>query len=132
MIEQDPIATDPEHYRTLWENDWVRVLEYTDLPGVRTHPHSHPNSVMITLSEFDRRLHSPGGDRDVHLVASQAVWLPAQRHSGENTGKTSTHTIFVEVKGDAAGAASDAERGPSFAVVVKDQAVDPHHESNLN
>ena len=121
MVEQDPVVTDSEHYRTLWENEFVRVLEYTDAPGAITHPHNHPNSVMITLSEFDRRLHSQEGERDVHLSANQAVWLPAQRHSGENTGKTPTHTIFIELKGDAAGTASDAELGPSSRAVAADQ-----------
>ena len=112
MSTDDPIASNPEHYRMLWENEFVRVLEYTDTPGVQTVPHEHPNSVMITLSAFDRRLSS--GDRavDVSLPAGQAVWLPAQRHSGHNTGTTPTHTIFVELKGAAAGTPSETTVGP--------------------
>lgn len=88
MNSEDPISTNPVQYQILWENDFVRVLEYTDTPGVQTTPHQHPNSVMITLSAFDRRLSS--GDRvvDVSLPAGEAVWLPAQRHSGHNTGTT--------------------------------------------
>lgn len=113
MTTDDPIATNPEHYRMLWENEFVRVLEYTDTPGVQTTAHEHPNSVMVTLSAFERRLSS--GDRtfDVSLPVGQAVWLPAQRHSGHNTGTTPTHTIFVELKGDAAGTPSDDAVGPA-------------------
>lgn len=112
MNNEDPIATNPAQYRVMWENEFVRVLEYTDKPGVQTTPHQHPNSVMITLSAFDRRLSS--GDRvvDVSLPAGKAVWLPAQRHSGHNTGTTPTHTIFIELKGEAAGQASETEVGP--------------------
>lgn len=112
MIDDDPISTDPAHYRVLWENEFVRVLEYTDTPGVQTTPHRHPNSVMVTLSAFDRRLAAGDREVDVSLPAGQAVWLPAQRHSGHNTGTSPTHAIFVELKGDAAGQPSDTAVGP--------------------
>lgn len=95
----DPIATDPELYRVLFENDVVRVLEYRDRPGARTSPHDHPDSVMVTLSGFRRRLSAGGAEREVELEAGRAVWLPAQRHAGENIGDSETHTIFVELKG---------------------------------
>ncbi len=112
MVEQDPVTTNPEHYRTVFENEFVRVLEYTDEPGHSTTPHVHPNSVMVTLTDFDRRLHTPNGQRDVTIAKHQALWLPAQRHAGENTGHTPTHTIFVELKGAAAGVVSDDAVGP--------------------
>ncbi|SEB47020.1 hypothetical protein SAMN04489807_0902 [Microbacterium hydrocarbonoxydans] len=113
MITDDPTLTNPDHYRTLWENDFVRVLEYTDEPGDQTTPHDHPNSVMVTLSDFSRRLSA--GDRvfDTALTSGQAVWLPAQRHSGQNTGTTPTHSILIELKGDAAGEQDSAVLGPS-------------------
>jgi beta-alanine degradation protein BauB len=95
---RDPTATDPDKYRVVFENDRVRVLEYVDEPGQRTSPHRHPDSVMVTLSSFRRRLHHDGGTRDVDIPAGLATWLPAQEHSGENVGETPTHTIFVELK----------------------------------
>ncbi|TFD95117.1 cytoplasmic protein [Cryobacterium lactosi] len=95
----DPVGSNPEHYRVLFENERVRVLEYRDEPGDATSPHRHPDSVMVTLSDFSRRLSL--GDRvfDTVLDAGEARWLPAQTHSGENTGATPTHAIFVELKG---------------------------------
>lgn len=105
---RDPVATDPDHYVVLMENDRVRVLEYTDTPGTVTTPHDHPDSVMYTLSAFRRRLHADGASRDVELAAGGAHWLPAQRHHGENTGDTETHVIFVELKA-AAGPHAPAE-----------------------
>ncbi|MFJ7288587.1 cytoplasmic protein [Curtobacterium sp. NPDC098951] len=95
--DDDPLQTDPEHYRLLWENEHVRVLDYTDVPGDRTHVHRHPASIMVTLTGFDRRLVADGRELDVALPAGIAVWLPAQRHSGWNTGSTPTHTILVEL-----------------------------------
>jgi quercetin dioxygenase-like cupin family protein len=94
----DPVESNPQHYRVLFENDRVRVLEYTDQPGDRTTPHEHPDSVMYTLSSFHRRLVSEDAVREVELAAGSAGWLPAQEHHGENTGTTPTHVLFVELK----------------------------------
>lgn len=94
----DPTLTDPDKYRTVFENDRVRVLEYRDEPGQATSPHEHPDSVMVTLSSFDRRLSAAGETRDVRLEAGEIRWLDAQTHSGENTGETPTHVVFVELK----------------------------------
>ena len=94
----DPTITDPDKYATIFENDRVRVLEYRDQPGQVTSPHDHPDSVMITLSGFRRRLHVGGQSRDVSLEPGQIRWLDAQRHTGENIGDTPTHVVFVELK----------------------------------
>ncbi len=94
----DPTVTDPELYRVLFENERVRVLEYRDQPGDRTHPHRHPDSVMYTLSSFARRVASGDSTVEISLDAGQVRWLPAQEHVGENVGDTQTHTLFVELK----------------------------------
>jgi beta-alanine degradation protein BauB len=107
----DPAETNPQHYTVVFENDRVRVLEYTDQPGDRTTPHEHPDSVMHTLSAFRRRLHSSGNHRDVDMPAGLTGWLPAQQHSGENIGDTPTHVLFVELK-ELAGDSGTACLGP--------------------
>lgn len=97
-MNTDPTVTNPDHYKVIFENDKVRVLEYTDKPGDKTTPHSHPDSVMITLSSFSRKLHFDDKELDVQKQPNEASWLPAQTHVGENTGSTDTHAIFVELK----------------------------------
>lgn len=97
----DPVETDSSHYRVVFENDRVRVLHYQDEPGDRTHPHFHPDSVMITMTSFDRRLRDRTREMDVELSAGQVRWLDAQEHSGENIGQSNTKTFFVELKEDA-------------------------------
>ena len=37
----DPVVTNPNLYKVIFENDQVRVLEYTDQPGDHTTPHEH-------------------------------------------------------------------------------------------
>jgi hypothetical protein len=100
----DPAVSNPEHYKVVFENERVRVLEYNDEPGEQTTPHLHPDSVMYTLSSFRRRLVSGDTQREVELSAGTVGWLPAQEHHGENIGETPTHVIFVELKDGVGGA----------------------------
>ena len=109
----DPVETNPQLYRVVFENHRVRVLEYRDRPGDATTPHRHPDSVMVTLSSFRRRLSSADQQVEVEIPAFQARWLDAQEHSGANIGDTDTHTIFVELKEPAATSApTDGALGP--------------------
>ncbi len=112
VVDMDPVTTNPDFYTILFENDRVRVLEYTDRPGDKTTPHEHPDSVMHTLSSFKRRLAADGRERDVELPAGMTGWLPAQLHHGENIGDTETHVLFVELKEHAA-EPSPGAMGPS-------------------
>ncbi len=109
----DPVISNPEHYKVIFENDQVRVLDYTDQPGDRTTPHQHPDSVMYTLSDFRRRLVSGDMQREVEMVSGSVGWLPAQEHHGENIGDTPTHVVFVELKSSRPGTV-DAEDADSL------------------
>ena len=109
----DPTTTDPDKYKVVFENERVRVLEYRDEPGQATRPHEHPDSVMYTLSSFERRLIGPNGEaRDVQLSAGEVRWLNAQVHSGENIGRSATHVLFVELE-DGGSDSGTAALGPS-------------------
>ena len=98
MTEFDPTRTDPDKYKVIFENDRVRVLEFRDTPGAKTKPHEHPDSVLLMLSNFKRRLSIGDNIREVTVEAGEAVWSPAQIHIGENIGSTDTHLVFVELK----------------------------------
>jgi hypothetical protein len=112
-MERDPAVTNPHLYRVVMENDRVRVLEYRDRPGDRTTPHGHPDSVMVTLSAFRRRLIDGERSAEVELSSGLARWLPAQEHAGENIGDSETHVIFVELKEPPARDPADGPRlGP--------------------
>lgn len=98
----------------VFENERVRVLEYRDGPGDRTHPHVHPDTVMYTLASFTRRLSAGGRQVEVELPAGQVRWVSAQEHAGENIGSTDTHALFVELKEPASTpSAAGGALGPS-------------------
>lgn len=113
MNRRDPVDTNPRLYRVVFENERVRVLKYHDSPGERTTPHDHPDSVMVTLSTFRRRLVSGDRKAEVEIDAGSALWLAAQTHSGENIGETPTDVILVELKEPlAVGRHADEEQSP--------------------
>lgn len=112
MNDLDPTVSNPDHYKVIFENERVRVLEYNDVPGDRTTPHQHPDSVMYTLSSFRRRLVSGDDQREVELAAGTVGWLPAQEHHGENIGATPTRVLFVELK-ESRGSAGPSPLGPA-------------------
>lgn len=112
----DPTTSNANLYKVIFENDRVRVLEYKDQPGEATTPHVHPDSVMYTLSSFERRLVADESQADVEIEAGSVRWLSAQEHSGLNIGESETHVIFVELKEPNPASGSDgtvAPLGPS-------------------
>ncbi|MGH7825508.1 MAG: cytoplasmic protein [Candidatus Binatia bacterium] len=58
---QDPVKTDSDKYKVLFENDCVRVLDYRDRPSDRTNQHKHPAFVLYSRSEFKRTITLPDG-----------------------------------------------------------------------
>src|SRR5688572_27314127 len=95
----DPAHTDGDKYKVRFENEKVRVLEYRDMPGERTHQHAHPNFVLYAAGPFKRKLIMPDGREMIReFKAGDIMWQPAQQHIGENIGDTPTHVIMVELK----------------------------------
>lgn len=112
-MNNDPVVTDPELYSVVFENDRVRVLRYHDHPGDHTHPHRHPDSVMVTLSAFQRRLIQGDQQVDVSLTAGAVRWLDAQEHHGNNIGSSDTSTLFIELKEPRPASPSSPHLGPT-------------------
>lgn len=103
----DPTETDADKYRTILENEEVRVLEYRDEPGDRTAQHHHPRFVLYALSAFEREVTLPDGKvLQRKFVPGDVMWSDAQTHIGHNVGQSDTHVILIELKADPAPALS--------------------------
>lgn len=95
----DPVRTDGDKYKVKLENDRVRVLEYHDLPGEKTHQHRHPAFVLYVLTPFKRRITLPDGKTIMReFNAGDVLWSEEQTHIGENVGNTPTHVLMIELK----------------------------------
>jgi beta-alanine degradation protein BauB len=98
-LAQDPTQSDGDKYKLKYENEKVRVLEYKDMPGEKTHQHRHPAFVLFALGPFKRRITLPDGKVLVReFKAGDVMWSDAQTHIGENIGDTPTHVMMVEMK----------------------------------
>lgn len=99
LLAQDPLQVAPAHYKLVFENEQVRVLEGRDLPGERIPMHAHPDTLMVVVAPFKRRLVLANGKTiAVDMKAGDTRWMPAQSHAGENIGDTETWAIFIEFK----------------------------------
>jgi beta-alanine degradation protein BauB len=95
----DPVHTDGDKYKVRIENERVRVLEYKDRPGEKTHQHRHPAFVLVALAPFRRKIMLPDGKVLLReFKAGDVLWSDAQTHIGENIGDTPTHVIMIEMK----------------------------------
>jgi len=98
-LAQSPVETDGDKYKVVMENEQVRVLEYRDMPGEKTHQHQHPAFVLYAVSAFKRKINLPDGKVLMReFKAGDVMYSPAQEHIGENVGSTPTHVIMVELK----------------------------------
>ena len=90
---QDPARVDAKHYQLLIDNARTRVFHVVVGPGEKMPMHEHPDAIMIPLTVPPTR----DGSRP-----PAAIFIPAQKHEGDNPGTTPVDFIYVELKGDAA------------------------------
>jgi quercetin dioxygenase-like cupin family protein len=96
---RDAVEAAPEVYKVVLENDRVRVLEVTGVPGTTSSMHGHPDSVMHAVDAADILVTEPGGEgQRFELPAGAPFWTPATEHSGENVGTETVRFISVELK----------------------------------
>ncbi len=98
--EQDVLKVIPENYTLLFENAFVRVIEARVPPGAEEKPHRHMRGVSICMTEYtvESRILPDGqwvrSDRKLGTV----YWSESSLHILRNVGKTTSHTIRVELK----------------------------------
>ena len=99
---QDPTKVQPGSYRVAFENDKLRVLDFTGRPGMGIcgeSMHSHPAHLTVVLADWRGKLTQPDGtvtDRTRKL--GDVFWSEAETHKLENTGKTNSRVLIVELK----------------------------------
>lgn len=95
----DPTAIAPHVYKTVIDNDQVRVLEVRMKPGDKTDPHAHPAVVAIMLQGGKARFEpSDGEPMELDMPSGEAMYLPATEHTTENVGDTEVHGFLIELK----------------------------------
>ncbi len=96
---QDPAKVDPAHCKVVLENQYVRVLRWSESPGDKSPMHSHPAAVSISLSAGKTRFTGPDGKtQEVETTPGQATWSEPTAHSSENLGTAPGEVVQVELK----------------------------------
>ena len=95
---RDPLKVAKNVYKFNMENDRVRVLEASFKPGDKAIMHDHPDHLVYVLNDGKMNLKSSGKTDVLDLKRGQAIFIKAQSHEAENTGKTDVHLLVVELK----------------------------------
>lgn len=96
---QGAVKADPKHYKVEFENDQVRVLRITYAPGEKGAMHSHPEGMVICLSDAKGKFTFPDGKTGTREFEKGFFsWVPAETHRGENVGDKPFEIIQIEMK----------------------------------
>ncbi len=95
----DPLQAAPNMYKLLFENEKVRVMEVFFKPGEKIAKHSHPDHFVTVLFPGELTIYKEDGSHAVNqLTTDQVVWIPAETHWAQNTGKTDVKLLVTEMK----------------------------------
>ncbi len=96
---QDAAKVDPKNYKVEFENDQVRVLRITYAPGEKGVMHSHPEGMVMFLSDAKGKFtYADGKTEDRNFKKGDFSWVPATTHQGENIGEKPFELIQIEMK----------------------------------
>jgi hypothetical protein len=118
-LAQDPVKVAPTHYKTLFENADVRILQVDYAAGSKSVMHQHPDSMVVSLSASKVRFATPDGkSQDSDMPSDSAMYTPAGTHSSENFGTTQVKAVLVEFKTAAPGTGALPASRPGMAMKV--------------
>ena len=98
--DQDVLKVIPENYTLLFENAFVRVIEARVPPGTEEKPHRHMRGVSVCMTEYtvESRILPDGQWVRSDRKHGTVYWSESSLHILRNVGKTTSHTIRVELK----------------------------------
>ena len=98
--DQDVLKVIPDNYKLLFENSFVRVIEARVPPGTEEKPHRHMRGVSICMTEYtvESRILPDGQWVRSDRKHGTVYWSESSLHVLRNVGKTTSHTIRVELK----------------------------------
>jgi hypothetical protein len=96
----DVLKVIPENYKLILDNPFVRVIEARVPPGTTEQPHRHMRGISVCMTEYTIESRPvPNGEwtRSERKLGT-VYWSEASLHQLRNVGKTTSHTIRIELK----------------------------------
>jgi quercetin dioxygenase-like cupin family protein len=117
---QDPLKVGPDIYKLVFENEQVRVLEIQFKPGAKIALHSHPDHLVYIKGGDELTLSYPDGTTKKMIgKPGDVMWIKAESHAAQNTGKTEVSGVVVELKDAPNRPGTPADRAPAGPDPVK-------------
>ena len=99
---QDATITQPTNYRTVLENEWLRVIEVRARPGMGVcgeGMHSHPAHLTVVLADGKVKVKLPAGKTITQTAAlGDVFWSEAETHEVENISGRDSRALLIELK----------------------------------
>lgn len=98
-VANDAVSVDSKHYKIEDENDRVRVLRARYGPGEKSEMHSHPDLVVLFLTDAEVRFTFPdGSSEEVRVTGGESMIMPSTTHLPENLSNKPLEVVLVELK----------------------------------
>lgn len=95
---QNPVKTDPAHFKLELENQHARVLHVTVEPNTRVEFHELNGAVVVPLSDYESTLKTAGGKTTVvERKIGKPGWVPAGGREFES-GAKGVDALLIEIK----------------------------------
>ncbi|HXU37699.1 MAG TPA: antibiotic biosynthesis monooxygenase [Blastocatellia bacterium] len=106
------MPTYPENYKVRYENDRVRVIDFTLKKGARENFHSHPAHVLYVLAPLKIRFTFPDGRTALREAKpGDVLFSEPVTHASENIGDNDAHGLLVELKRQNSGMSGEEALG---------------------
>ena len=96
MAYIDPCEVSPEHYRVLFSNEHLRVVEMTLPAGAKDNEHSHPNETVYFITGGKVRIYVGDDSMEAEIPDGHVMYHEAWTHVVENIGDTDIHAVIFE------------------------------------
>jgi|GEM_PF-484154 len=99
LYAQDAAKADPKHYNVEFENDQLRVLRINYGPGEKSVMHSHPEGVVVFLSDSKGEMKMEDGNSFMlDEKAGKVMWTGDTKHEPVNVSDKEFEIIQIELK----------------------------------
>ena len=101
MTYIDPVEVSPNEYRTVLEQNGIRLVEMVIPPGASDTEHSHPTETVYFIAGGKLRIHLPdGASQDLEVPDGFAMQHEAWTHRVENIGEAEIRAVIFENVGE--------------------------------
>jgi len=94
-VVEDITAAAPQQVRTLFENPFVRVLDFSLAPGDALPMHTGSPRVVYSLGDYRIRFTEGGATEETAWEEGDVHWHGADDHAVENIGSTTARFLVV-------------------------------------